>query len=206
MLQEAVDTLFNDILPSPFNALRYAQLLPQLFLGLIIFLDILHGKFRPLAIKWGYPGWFPVVLGSWKLMQTYLNWARRGRFIWLAQGMFAFQLGGALYTHIMVDGRIQDCLMLFIYLANSCAVQYLFGYYGILHQLVAFVLGYMCGYVVTAIGVADIMQQAYDDHQKEKEKEQAEAREKDEGQPDVVDVTDDDAGDAADAGGKKKTS
>ena len=73
--------------------------------------------------------------------------------------MFAFQLGGALYTHIMVDGRIQDCLMLFIYLANSCAVQYLFGYYGILHQLVAFVLGYMCGYVVTAIGVADIMQQ-----------------------------------------------
>jgi hypothetical protein len=49
--------------------------------------------------------WFPTVLGIFKLVQAVLNWCAGPLGVAASQCMFAYQLGGVVYTHTVVEGR-----------------------------------------------------------------------------------------------------
>jgi hypothetical protein len=87
-------------------ALRSMQCLPNGLGGTFMALDVFHGKARgDFVTKMGYPAWFPTCLGAFKLTQLALNWVADGAYVPIAQALMAFQLGGAYFTHAVVEKK-----------------------------------------------------------------------------------------------------
>ena len=86
------------------SLLKGLQLLPNGMGGAMMSLDCIHGQVRrDFKEKMGFPGWFPTVLGLFKLTQAVLNWVADGAYVPVAQGLMAFQMGGVLFTHTIAE-------------------------------------------------------------------------------------------------------
>ena len=106
--------------------------------------------------KFGFPAWFPTVLGFFKLTQAFLNWSPGG--IAYAQAMFAFQLGGASFTHAIVEKPSKGAMgqvPVVAFFAISTAIQVLSGMplpEALLRGAALFGFGFFTGYGVLALG------------------------------------------------------
>jgi hypothetical protein len=144
-------------MPTLLFGIKCAQLLPNGLGGVIMITDGLHGMVSAdMVPKLGFPAWFPTAVGAFKLSQLAMNWTNDGEFTHIAQLMMAFQLGGATYLHIVVEGKVLA--------AGSCAV------FGILTAAALIIdgtfspttsvgllaicssLGFGSGYLVSALG------------------------------------------------------
>jgi len=54
--------------------------------------------------QWGYPDFFPTLLGLFKLSTVALTHISGGMYLPIAQALDCYKLGGALYTHGVVEG------------------------------------------------------------------------------------------------------
>lgn len=136
------------------------QLLPNGIGGLMMSTDLIHGKVRSDFVqKMGYPAWFPTVLGLFKLTQACLNWVSDGAMVPYAQFLMAFQLGGAAFTHSVIEGKsfLSGQIPVCVFFASTVAIQLLHGNIDSppivlgLHGLL-FALGFGSGYVIFALG------------------------------------------------------
>jgi hypothetical protein len=138
-------------------ALRIMQLVPMGFMGAYMASDCLHGKLkREFVDKLGYPPWFPTCLGFWKLSISALNWGFNGQFVWLAQALTAFHMGGAIYTHSVAEGKPAGCAPPAFFLAGTTYVQSSLGHFSLIscvsiHAALA-AAGFVSGFGITALG------------------------------------------------------
>ena len=140
-------------------SLKLLQLMPNGLGGIALALDPLHGKATPHFRANGYPRQSPFILGCWKLTQTVLNWVDGGRYMFIAQLMLGMQLGGACYTHLVVERKgASSCIAPAAFMLTGCAVQILISStswaFALAVQCAAHALGYAAGYAVTSIGHA----------------------------------------------------
>jgi hypothetical protein len=149
-----------NVMPSIYMALKAIQLLPNGIGGCVMSTDIIHGQVRPDFVqKMGYPPWFPTVLGLFKLTQAALNWVAGGAYVPYSQFLMAFQLGGASFTHAVIEGKsfLQSQIPGAIFFASTVALQILhgsikelplvLGLHGVLASA-----GFGTGYVIFALG------------------------------------------------------
>ena len=86
--------------------LRALQLMPNGLGGTMMILDPIHKQVsKDFVTKLRYPWWFATALGAWKLTQVALNWVFGGIYAPAAQAMMSIQLGGALFTHVVAEGK-----------------------------------------------------------------------------------------------------
>ena len=142
-------------------ALKGFQLLPNGIGGLVMSTDLLHGKVSADFVnKFGFPVWFPTALGLYKLTQLALNWVSNGAFVPIAQCLFAFQLGGASFTHAVVEkpnkglSALAPCA---VFGAIGVAISSLDGRLGGVATVVALhgalaIAGWYSGYAILALG------------------------------------------------------
>ena len=138
-------------------SLKLLQLLPNGLGGIGLALDPLHGKASPDFRAKGYPRFFPFFLGCWKLAQATLNWIAAGRYTPVAQLMLGMQLGGACYTHVVVEKKgASACLAAAAFMLTGYTVQIMHGslswYIAVAVQCAAQTLGYAAGYAVSSFG------------------------------------------------------
>ncbi len=140
-------------------ALKCMQLLPNGLGGTVMISDCLHGKVRAEMVpKLGFPAWFPTVLGCYKLTQAVLNWVAGGAYTPLAQGLFAFQLGGAAFTHTIVEKKIVGIIPVLVFFSSSVIVHSLHRGGAMAWPLVfaghavLAAVGFATGYLVVAMG------------------------------------------------------
>ena len=141
------------------TALKCLQALPMGLGGTIMAFDWLHGKVRrDFELKLGYPGWFPSVLGIWKLSCFAANWYASGRYSSTSQMMNAFHSGGVLYTHTVAEGKglnVGSVSGGLIFLAMSVVGQVLIGDVALGETLLwhagLFVSGFLSGYGVSGM-------------------------------------------------------
>lgn len=140
------------------TALKCVQLLPNGLGGLFMLSDCVHGKaHREFVGKLlGFPPWFCTMLGVFKLSQTALNWMRAGLFTRYAQLMMAFELGGAMFTHGVLENRPAGMLPPLVFLVTTVGVQTLDGHLTsslililILHSCCT-VAGFFTGFLIAA--------------------------------------------------------
>lgn len=75
-------------------------------LSAMMSLDGFHGMVsKDFVQKLRYPRWFATVLGAYKLTQAALNWVAGGALAPMAQAMMCVQLGGAIFTHVVAEGK-----------------------------------------------------------------------------------------------------
>ena len=147
------------IMPSLKTSLKLAQLLPNGLGGAIMATDCLHGQVkRDMVTKLRYPAWFPTALGLWKLCQASLNWVAAGAYTPVAQAMMAVQLGGACYTHAVVEGKPREVAGCVVFSLVTLGAQVAHGRLGIggalaLHAALG-LLGWAGGYVVSWLGAS----------------------------------------------------
>ena len=127
----------------------------------VMMLDWLHGMVRrDFVAKFGFPFWFPTTLGLYKLAQLALNWVDGGAYIHISQLLFAFQLGGVVFTHAVVEKPspgIKGFVPAAVFFSTTLAVQTLNGKLGGLPMVLAAhlalaVCGYATGFAILALG------------------------------------------------------
>ena len=59
---------------------------------------------------------------GYKLTQAALNWVAAGAYTPLAQGLFAFQLGGAAFTHTIVENKMAGNIPVLVFFSSSIIV------------------------------------------------------------------------------------
>jgi hypothetical protein len=137
--------------------IKLAQLLPNGLGGAFMSTDILHGKARrDMVQKMGYPWWFATALGVFKLSQLAMNWVEGGAYTYIAQLMMCFQLGGAIYTHVIVERAPEKsggCLVFGVLTTTALVLDGTFD----LATSIALMLGcklagYGSGYIISALG------------------------------------------------------
>lgn len=148
---------------SPTNigfGLRLLQLLPNGLGGTLMSLDFIHKQVRrDFVEKMRFPVWFPTLLGCYKLSQAALNWVAGGYYVPIAQLMMAFQLGGAAFTHAVVEGKgfaFSAQAPVLVFFSTTLTIQALGGAMPLpavvaSHACVA-AIGYASGYVILALG------------------------------------------------------
>ena len=143
------------------NLLRGLQCLPNGLGGAMLATDWLHGQAQPdMVRKMGYPPWFPTVLGIFKLTQLALNWAAGAGGVAVSQLLFALQMGGALYTHTVVEEKpiLQGSVPCLAFAGVGVAIQLLNGRVGFELTLIAhtalLAVGFGLGYAVSSLGRA----------------------------------------------------
>lgn len=149
---------------SSLTLLKGMQVLPNGVGGVAMSLDCIHGQVsRDMVQKMGFPRWFPTALGCYKLAQLALNWVADGAYMPLSQIMFAFQLGGAAFAHIVAekpDGKplVAKVAPVGIFFSTTVAIQTMSGSPSVglaatiaLHGFIA-ALGFLSGYVILALG------------------------------------------------------
>jgi hypothetical protein len=144
------------------SLLKGLQLLPNGMGGAMMSLDCIHGQVRrDFKEKMGFPGWFPTVLGLFKLTQAVLNWVADGAYVPVAQGLMAFQMGGVLFTHTIAekpDGKsfMEKNAPAAVFFGTTLAIQSLHGKLDFTTALVAHLivgaLGFCSGYIILALG------------------------------------------------------
>ncbi|KAJ1623924.1 hypothetical protein T492DRAFT_882790 [Pavlovales sp. CCMP2436] len=87
----------------------------------------LHGLVSAPFAKLGLPPWFVRYVGLWKGMIIALNFLREGTYVPLAQSMLAMLMGGAIFTHAVIEQSAAKCLPALVFLASSVAVPILRG-------------------------------------------------------------------------------
>ena len=97
------------------------------------------------------------MLGCWKLAQLALTWAAGGAYVPLSQAMLGMQLGGACYTHVVVEKKgVESCIAASAFMMTAYAVQIMHGYFSwpiaIAVQCIAASAGYAAGYLVSSLG------------------------------------------------------
>jgi hypothetical protein len=71
--------------------------------GTFMATDALHGlATREIALKLGFPKWFPSVVGVYELLIAAGNWTGHTA---VTQPMLACVMGGAAYTHVIAEGK-----------------------------------------------------------------------------------------------------
>ena len=136
---------------------KLLQLLPMGLGGLVLSTDVVHGLARKeMANDFGFPSWFPTVLGLRKLLQANLNWMHGGAFTPYAQAMMAFHLGGATYAHAVAEGKPAGAVPCVAFFVVTAAAQISYGRLGLgatlaLHGALA-VAGFITGYGISALG------------------------------------------------------
>jgi hypothetical protein len=139
-------------------SMKAMQLFPNALGGAMMSLDFLHGKVSSdMVPKLGFPAWFPTALGLFKLTQATLNWYASGLYTPIAQFLFAAQLGGAVFTHAVIEEKLAGCVPCAVFFANGVAVHVLHGSPMSLPMIVAAhsalaVVGFVMGFVVVALG------------------------------------------------------
>ena len=139
-------------------SMKSMQLLPNGLGGTMMAFDWLHGKVsEDMVPKLGFPAWFPTALGLFKLMQASLNWIAGGKYVPIAQYLFAFQLGGAIFAHAIIEKKLPSCVPCAVFFANGLAVHVLHGsamslpMVVVSHTLLA-ILGFLMGFVIVGLG------------------------------------------------------
>ena len=141
------------------TGLKGLQLLPNGMGGLMMSLDIVHHQVRKdFVSKMGFPAWFPSALGLFKLTQAALNWVADGAYVPYAQFMLSLQLGGAVFTHTVIEGKsITRQVPPSLFFSTTIAIQHLTGKIGPLplvlciHSALA-AIGFASGYIIFALG------------------------------------------------------
>lgn len=104
--------------------------------------------------------WFPTALGFFKLTQVALNWVAEGAYAGVAQGMMAFQLGGAAFAHTIAekpDGKplLAKNAPVAMFFCTTVAIKALSGESilttVLLHAALA-AAGFASGYAILAMG------------------------------------------------------
>ena len=146
---------------SALYVLRGVQCLPNGIGGVIMSLDCVHGQVRrDFVSKFGFPPWFPTALGLFKLTQLALNWIAGGQYVHVSQALFALQLGGAAFTHMVVEKPnpgIKGVLPVLVFFSTSVVVQTLNKKIGGLAMVLVIHLalsacGFIAGYGMLALG------------------------------------------------------
>jgi len=106
--------------------------------------------------NFGFPSWFPTVLGLWKLSQANLNWVHGGAYTPYAQAMMAFHLGGGTYAHVIAEGNPAGAMPCVVFFVVTAAAQISYGRLGLgatlaLHGALA-IAGFITGYGISALG------------------------------------------------------
>ena len=86
----------------------------------------LHGLASAPMAKLGIPGWFIRWIGAWKAVALALNWAHDGS-VPVAQGMISVLMGGAIFSHVVVERSPLKALPALAFLGTSIAVPILRG-------------------------------------------------------------------------------
>jgi hypothetical protein len=108
-----------------------------------------------MRTTFGYPGWFPTLVGLWELTIAVLNFIQGGQYVLVSQRMLAVIMGGAIYSHAIAEGKPAGCVPPAVFFGMSCAVPILTGSDPTITVAVHGALGCLgfgMGYLVSLLG------------------------------------------------------